>query len=134
VVETLFSANYPQATSVLASSAAGYVNLSDKLTYQLQHLFILRLRERLIDRQRQPLPVFAANPVGGRVVETLFSANYPQATSVLASSAAGYVNLSDKLTFPLYSAAAGATHRPSAPAAARLCCESRRRPLSSRPR
>ena len=30
VVETLFSANYPQATSVLASSAAGYVNLSDK--------------------------------------------------------------------------------------------------------
>ncbi len=35
----------------------------------------------------------------GQVVETLFSANYPQATSVLASSAAGYVNLSDKLTF-----------------------------------
>ena len=33
VVETLFSANYPQATSVLASSAAGYVNLSDKLTF-----------------------------------------------------------------------------------------------------
>ncbi len=38
-------------------------------------------------------------PTPGRVVETLFSANYPQATSVLASSAAGYVNLSDKLTF-----------------------------------
>ncbi len=32
-METLFSANYPQATSVLASSAAGYVNLSDKLTF-----------------------------------------------------------------------------------------------------
>ncbi|MCS5961627.1 hypothetical protein LNP74_31260 [Klebsiella pneumoniae subsp. pneumoniae] len=38
-------------------------------------------------------------PTPGRWVETLFSANYPQATSVLASSAAGCVNLSDKLTF-----------------------------------
>ena len=33
VVETLFSANYPQATSVVASTAAGYVNLSDKLAF-----------------------------------------------------------------------------------------------------
>lgn len=33
VVETLFSANYPQATSVVASTAAGYVNLSDKLVF-----------------------------------------------------------------------------------------------------
>lgn len=33
VVETLFSANYPQATSVVASSAAGYVNLSDRLAF-----------------------------------------------------------------------------------------------------
>jgi peptide/nickel transport system substrate-binding protein len=33
IVETLFSANYPQATSILASTAAGYVNLSTKLTY-----------------------------------------------------------------------------------------------------
>ncbi|PLR37514.1 TIGR04028 family ABC transporter substrate-binding protein [Chimaeribacter coloradensis] len=33
VVNTLFSANYPQATSVVARSAAGYVNLADKLTY-----------------------------------------------------------------------------------------------------
>lgn len=33
VVETLFSANYPQATSVIASSAAGYINLSDKLAF-----------------------------------------------------------------------------------------------------
>jgi peptide/nickel transport system substrate-binding protein len=42
-----------------------------------------------------------------QVVETLFSANYPQATSVLASSAAGYVNLSDKLTFDQAKPAAG---------------------------
>ncbi|WP_345830072.1 TIGR04028 family ABC transporter substrate-binding protein (plasmid) [Pantoea sp. BRR-3P] len=33
VVQTLFSPNYPQATSVIATSAAGYVNLSDKLKY-----------------------------------------------------------------------------------------------------
>jgi peptide/nickel transport system substrate-binding protein len=33
VVETLFSPNYPQATSVIATTAAGYVNLADKLTF-----------------------------------------------------------------------------------------------------
>ena len=33
VVQTLFSPNYPQATSVIAESAAGYVNLADKLKY-----------------------------------------------------------------------------------------------------
>ncbi|MEN4568793.1 TIGR04028 family ABC transporter substrate-binding protein [Pantoea agglomerans] len=35
VVETLFSPNYPQATSVVATTAAGYVNLADKLTFDL---------------------------------------------------------------------------------------------------
>jgi peptide/nickel transport system substrate-binding protein len=33
VVDTLFSPNYPQATSVIATTAAGYVNLADKLTF-----------------------------------------------------------------------------------------------------
>jgi len=33
IVKTLFSANYPQATSVIAAQAAGYVNLSDELKY-----------------------------------------------------------------------------------------------------
>ncbi len=33
VVDTLFSPNYPQATSVVAKTAAGYVDLADKLTY-----------------------------------------------------------------------------------------------------
>jgi peptide/nickel transport system substrate-binding protein len=33
IVETLFSANYPQATSVISSAAAGYVDLSSKLAY-----------------------------------------------------------------------------------------------------
>jgi peptide/nickel transport system substrate-binding protein len=33
VVQTLFSPNYPQATSVIATSAAGYVNLANKLKF-----------------------------------------------------------------------------------------------------
>lgn len=33
IVETLFSPNYPQATSVIAKSAAGYVDLSPSLKY-----------------------------------------------------------------------------------------------------
>lgn len=33
IVDTLFSANYPVATSVLSSQAAGYVDLSDKLVF-----------------------------------------------------------------------------------------------------
>ncbi|MGR7379305.1 TIGR04028 family ABC transporter substrate-binding protein [Klebsiella aerogenes] len=36
VVETLFSPNYPQASSVIARTAAGYVDLSDKLTFDQQ--------------------------------------------------------------------------------------------------
>ncbi|HHQ4304399.1 TPA: TIGR04028 family ABC transporter substrate-binding protein [Serratia fonticola] len=35
IVDTLFSANYPQAKSVIASSAAGFVDFSDKLTFDL---------------------------------------------------------------------------------------------------
>jgi peptide/nickel transport system substrate-binding protein len=33
IVQTLFSANYPRATSVVAATAAGYINLSEKLGY-----------------------------------------------------------------------------------------------------
>jgi peptide/nickel transport system substrate-binding protein len=33
IVATLFSANYPQAKSIIASTAQGYVDLSSKLTY-----------------------------------------------------------------------------------------------------
>ena len=36
VVETLFSPNYPQASSVIARTAAGYVDLSDKLAFDPQ--------------------------------------------------------------------------------------------------
>ncbi|PTA96495.1 TIGR04028 family ABC transporter substrate-binding protein [Kluyvera sp. Nf5] len=37
IVQTLFSANYPQATSVLAKTAVGYVDLSDKLKFDPAH-------------------------------------------------------------------------------------------------
>jgi peptide/nickel transport system substrate-binding protein len=33
IVSTLFSKNYPQATSIIASTALGYVNLSEKLSF-----------------------------------------------------------------------------------------------------
>lgn len=35
IVSTLFSPNYPQASSVIAKSAQGYVDISSKLTYDL---------------------------------------------------------------------------------------------------
>ena len=43
VVQTLFSANYPQATSVIAKSAAGYVDLSSELKFDPQQ------SQRLLD-------------------------------------------------------------------------------------
>ncbi|MBR0670287.1 TIGR04028 family ABC transporter substrate-binding protein [Neoroseomonas soli] len=33
IVDTLFSPNYPRATSIIASTAQGHVNLADRLTY-----------------------------------------------------------------------------------------------------
>ena len=36
IVNTLFSPHYPRATSVIAATAAGYINLADKLTYDPQ--------------------------------------------------------------------------------------------------
>jgi peptide/nickel transport system substrate-binding protein len=43
IVDTLFSANYPQAKSVISSAAAGYQDLSSKLTYDQA------LAEKLLD-------------------------------------------------------------------------------------
>ncbi len=43
IVDTLFSANYPQAKSVISSAAAGYTDLSSKLTYDPA------LAEKLLD-------------------------------------------------------------------------------------
>ncbi|STU74164.1 ABC-type dipeptide transport system [Klebsiella pneumoniae subsp. ozaenae] len=61
VVETLFSANYRKPPPVLASSAAGYVNLSDKLTFDQA-----KARQLLDDAGWKPPPtVFAAKTVSG---------------------------------------------------------------------
>ncbi len=43
IVDTLFSANYPQAKSIISSAAAGYADLSSKLTYDPA------LAEKLLD-------------------------------------------------------------------------------------
>jgi peptide/nickel transport system substrate-binding protein len=43
IVETLFSPNYPKATSIIAATAQGYINLADKLTFDPQ------LAARLLD-------------------------------------------------------------------------------------
>lgn len=43
IVDTLFSPNYPKATSIIASTAQGYVNLAHKLTFDPQ------LAARLLD-------------------------------------------------------------------------------------
>jgi peptide/nickel transport system substrate-binding protein len=43
IVETLFSANYPRATTVISAAAAGYEDLSSKLTYDPA------LAEKLLD-------------------------------------------------------------------------------------
>ncbi|MBB3569085.1 TIGR04028 family ABC transporter substrate-binding protein [Rhizobium sp. BK491] len=43
IVDTLFSANYPEAKSVISSAAAGYADLSSKLTYDPA------LAEKLLD-------------------------------------------------------------------------------------
>lgn len=43
IVDTLFSANYPQAKSIISSAAAGYTDLSSKLTYDPA------LAEKLLD-------------------------------------------------------------------------------------
>jgi peptide/nickel transport system substrate-binding protein len=43
IVETLFSANYPRATTVISAAAAGYEDLSSKLTYDPT------LAEKLLD-------------------------------------------------------------------------------------
>ncbi|SWZ96402.1 TIGR04028 family ABC transporter substrate-binding protein [Klebsiella pneumoniae] len=79
VVETLFSANYPQATSVLASSAAGYVNLSDKLTFDQA-----KTRQLLDDAGWKPAADGIRSKDGQRLALTVYeSLPQPQNKEVL---------------------------------------------------
>ncbi|QTF08680.1 TIGR04028 family ABC transporter substrate-binding protein [Brenneria izadpanahii] len=76
-----------QGFSVYASATRG---VNNSLSFRPDNPLVadLRVRQALLH---------ATN--AKEIVQTLFSANYPQATSPLAKTAAGYVDLSDKLTF-----------------------------------
>lgn len=79
VVDTLFSANYPQATSVLASTAAGYVNLSDKLTFDQA-----KSRQLLDDAGWKPAADGIREKAGQRLALTVYeSLPQPQNKEVL---------------------------------------------------
>lgn len=76
-----------QGVSVYASATRG---VNNSLSFRPDNPLVadLRVRQALLH---------ATN--AKEIVQTLFSDNYPQATSVLAKTAEGYVDLSDKLTF-----------------------------------
>lgn len=76
-----------QGVSVYASATRG---VNNSLSFRPDNPLVadLRVRQALLH---------ATN--AKEIVQTLFSDNYPQATSVLAKTAQGYVDLSDKLTF-----------------------------------
>ena len=60
IVETLFSANYPQARSVLSSAAAGFIDLSAKLTYDPE------LSKKLLDEAGWTLGADGIRAKGGQ--------------------------------------------------------------------
>ncbi|EPL8002438.1 TIGR04028 family ABC transporter substrate-binding protein [Klebsiella aerogenes] len=76
-----------QGFNIYAASTRG---VNDSLSFRPDNPLVadLRVRQALLH---------ATN--AKQVVETLFSPNYPQASSVIARTAAGYVDLSDKLAF-----------------------------------
>ncbi|HBT3053132.1 TIGR04028 family ABC transporter substrate-binding protein [Klebsiella aerogenes] len=76
-----------QGFNIYAAPTRG---VNDSLSFRPDNLLVadLRVRQALLH---------ATN--AKQVVETLFSPNYPQASSVIARTAAGYVDLSDKLAF-----------------------------------
>ena len=72
IVQTLFSANYPRATSVIASTAAGYVNLADKLKFDLEQ------SARLLDEAGWKLNAGGQREKDGRVLELSAYESLPQ--------------------------------------------------------
>ena len=54
IVATLFSANYPQATSIIATTALGYVDISSKLAFDLEQGKAAARRGRLDARRQRP--------------------------------------------------------------------------------
>lgn len=94
IVSTLFSANYPQATSVIAASAAGYVNLGDKLQYDPA------LSKKLLDEAGwQPGADGIRQKEGKPLALTIYeSLPQPQNKEVLQLVAQQWAQLGVKLT------------------------------------
>lgn len=94
IVATLFSPNYPVATSVIAASAAGYVNLSDKLKYDPA------LSKKLLDEAGwKPGPNGIRQKDGKPLALTIYeSLPQPQNKEVLQLVAQQWAQLGVKLT------------------------------------
>ncbi|EIC86148.1 TIGR04028 family ABC transporter substrate-binding protein [Serratia sp. M24T3] len=94
IVATLFSPNYPVATSVIAASAAGYVNLGDKLKYDPE------LSKKLLDEAGwKPGPNGIRQKDGQPLALTIYeSLPQPQNKEVLQLVAQQWNQLGVKLT------------------------------------
>lgn len=94
IVATLFSPNYPVATSVIAASAAGYVNLSDKLKYDPE------LSKKLLDEAGwKPSPDGIREKDGKALALTIYeSLPQPQNKEVLQLVAQQWNQIGVKLT------------------------------------
>ncbi len=94
IVATLFSPNYPVATSVIAASAAGYVNLSDQLKYDPE------LSKKLLDEAGwKPGPNGIRQKDGKPLALTIYeSLPQPQNKEVLQLVAQQWNQLGVKLT------------------------------------
>lgn len=94
IVATLFSPNYPVATSVIAASAAGYVNLSDKLKYDPE------LSKKLLDEAGwKPGPNGIREKNGKPLALTIYeSLPQPQNKEVLQLVAQQWNQIGVKLT------------------------------------
>ncbi|QYA16684.1 TIGR04028 family ABC transporter substrate-binding protein [Rhizobium sp. AB2/73] len=72
IVDTLFSANYPQAKSVISSAAAGYTDLSSKLTYDPA------LAEKLLDEAGWKKGASGVREKGGKPLSLAVYESLPQ--------------------------------------------------------
>ncbi|KAF1047638.1 TIGR04028 family ABC transporter substrate-binding protein [Xylophilus sp.] len=72
IVKTLFSSNYPRATSVIASTAAGYTDLSAKLAYDPER------SKQLLDEAGWRLNAAGLREKDGRVLELSVLESLPQ--------------------------------------------------------
>lgn len=93
IISTIFSKNYPQATSILASSAIGYVAQTDKLTYDPEKA------ETLLDEAGYKLGTDGIRAKDGQklVLTSYESLPQPQSRAVLQLIAQQWSKLGVKL-------------------------------------